>query len=150
MERTGFIYSKIKDIYRARTMARNFGGRVAVAGGHIGMIVQFHFYCWPQPTHILNTPGTADFLDLEERLWWQVHSYFRNTATLHRLTSYPNKLTVEVGELKRAAGGLRNPATLCIAYTSTIGELIQLAVCSLDLDARHGYVSAKSSCRLLA
>ena len=36
MERTGYIYSKIKDVYRARKMARTCGGKVDINGEIIG------------------------------------------------------------------------------------------------------------------
>ena len=36
MERTGFIYAKIKDVYLARKMARTCGGRVVINGQTVG------------------------------------------------------------------------------------------------------------------
>lgn len=50
MEKTGFIWAKIRDIYRARALARMCGdGKMKINGKE------------------------TNFYDIEERLWWQVH-----------------------------------------------------------------------------
>jgi|EP01047_Picozoa_sp_COSAG01_P008259 hypothetical protein len=112
-----FIYNKITDIYLARTMNKTCGGQIVVRGEVI------------------------DFLDLEERLWWQVHSIFRNSAKLYSLTSCPDMLLVEVGHLLQPAGGqLERTVQLRVPYSSTVGQLIDQAARSLNLPPGTTYV----------
>ena len=83
--------------------------------------------------------AAIDFLDLEERLWWQVHSIFRDTAKLSALTSCPETLTVEIGQLTSSEAGLggqlEKTISLSVSTKLTIGELVDQAVAGLQLDS---------------
>lgn len=86
----------------------------------------------------------SDFLDLEERLWWQVHSIFRNAAKLCALSSVPEILSVEVGYLKSVAASgapLVRSITVSLSYALTVAELVTRSVTDLDLGSRAVPVS---------
>jgi hypothetical protein len=124
MEKTGFVWAKIRDIYRARALARMCG-----ASG--------------SSSKITTADGEEiDFYYIEERLWLQVHAIFRDASKLFKLTSAPEHVNVTVGYLPRDVRlqramtrrtTLQNPKILVMSYSSKVSELMVHAVEALGL-----------------
>ena len=126
MEKTGFIWAKISDIYRARVLARMCGN----GGGRDGSSAT--------GSTITNADGEEiDFYFIEERLWFQVHAIFRDASKLFKLSSTPENVTVTIGYLPRHVSlshamrrrtALQNPKVLAMSYSSRVSELMLRAV----------------------
>jgi hypothetical protein len=134
MEKTGFIWAKIRDIYRARALARmcGHGGGGNGSGGTGGTITGAN-------------GEEIDFYYIEERLWLQIHAIFRDSSKLFKLSSAPEHVTVTIGYLPRhvtlsdAMGRrttLQNEKVLVLSYSSMVSELMARAVEAL------GFVSS--------
>jgi len=150
MEKTGFIWAKIRDIYRARVLARmcgNGGGRdgSSATGGTItnadGESTALSplplIFSYKSEKSLCGTGEEIDFYFIEERLWFQVHAIFRDASKLFKLSSTPENVTVTIGYLPRHVSlshamrrrtALQNPKVLAMSYSSRVSELMLRAV----------------------